>query len=246
MTSGAWFLSKTALYSLFILFNLLSTSLYAESVSSKKAIHSHPEIIATARQFLDENIDGTLYSRTEIHMGQLDPRLRLTQCELPLTSSLAPGSQFSGKTTVHIRCNSSRPWTVYISANVMLYGKVIQTAGPLVKGHILQKEDLILVEEDLSRLKYGYFTESKFLIGKQLKRRLSQKRVIKANYVEAAILIKRGELVSILAKSPGYSVKMSGKALSNGAKGDRIRVKNTSSKRIIEGVVLGIGIVSIN
>lgn len=246
MMSGTRIQSKAALYGLFILCNLCFNSLSAEPSNGKKAIHNQQEIINSARQFLDENIDSSLYSRTEIHMGQLDPRLRLTQCEMPLSTSLAPGSQFSGKTTVHIRCNSRRPWTIYLSANIMLYGKVIKTAGPMVKDHILQKVDLILVEEDLSRLKYGYFTDTNFLIGKQLKRRLRQNQVVKANYVKAAIVIKRGELVSIVAKNSGYSVKMSGKALANGAKGDHIRVKNTSSKRIIEGVVLAAGIVSIN
>lgn len=249
-------LSKFAFISLFLLGNTLQTSsIHAEQLnssdkqgnsSSRQQLHSHQNIIHSAQQFLDANIDNSHYSSVSIQMGNLDPRLRLTQCEIPVTATLAPGSQFAGKTTVHIRCNSTSPWTVYLSANIKLFNKVIQTAEPLTKGHILKKDDLIAVEEDLGRLKYGYFVDAKNLIGKQLKRRLPQHRVIKANYVKSPTLVKRGELVSIIAESKGYSVKMTGTAMMNGAKGDRIRVKNVSSKRIIEGTIKESGIVSIN
>jgi len=84
------------------------------------------------------------------------------------------------------------------------------------------------------------------LIGKQLKRRLPQNRIVKANYVKAQTLVKRGEIVNIVAKNSGYSVKMSGTAMSSGAKGERIQVKNLSSQRVIEGTVIETGIVSIN
>lgn len=249
MNIGSAKLIKYAIYSTFLLNIVLINTSYAGPTipaSDKQSLHSHQNISETARQFLDANINKSQFSRTNIKMGQLDSRLKLSQCPLPLTATLAPGSEFAGKTTVHLRCNSTSPWTVYISAHINLYGKVIQTANPLTKGHILRKDDLQAVEEDLSRIKYGYFTSSEYLIGKQLKRRLPQNRIIKANYVKAPTLVKRGELVSIVAENTGYSVKMTGTAMNNGAKGDRIQVKNSSSKRIIEGIIKEAGVVSIN
>ncbi len=249
MNTGSAKLRAYAVYSLFLInLTLTSHSLHAEPLSpqSTQSLHSHQKIADTARQFLDANIEKSQFSRIHIKMGQLDPRLKLTNCPLPLTTTLAPGSRFAGKTTVHLRCNSTRPWTVYMSAQIKLYGKVIQTGAPLTKGHILRKSDLISTEEDLSLIKFGYFTKMEHLIGKQLKRRLPQNKIIKASYTKAPTLVKRGELVTIIAENTGYSVKMTGTALNNGARGDRIRVKNISSKRIIEGTIKSAGIVSIN
>jgi len=249
MTISSANLSKYILHSLFfILFSSISNSTLAEPQPSQtpQAHHKHQNIIETARQFLDANIDKSQFSRIRIQMSQLDPRLRLSNCPQPLTSTLAPGSQFSGKTTVHLRCNSTSPWTVYISAQIHLYGKIIHTATPLTRGHILKSSDLVSTEEDLSRVRYGYFTDTKNLIGKQLKRQLPQGRIIKANYVKSKTLVKRGELVSIVAENTGYSVKMTGTAMSSGALGDRIQVKNSSSKRVIEGTIKKAGVVSIN
>ena len=238
-------LSKYAFIGLlFFSTSIISNSIFAEQ--SPKALHSHQNIKQTTHDFLRKNVDATRYSRVEMQVGNLDSRLRLAKCNVPLDASLAPGSQFSGKTTVHVRCNSNTPWTVYIGAHIKLYSRVIQTAVPLDRNHILKKHDLIAVETDLTRLKFGYFTDKKNLIGKQVKQRLPQNRVIKANYVKAPTLVKRGELVSIITENSRYSVKMTGTAMGSGARGDKIRVKNTSSKRVIEGTIKESGVVSIN
>jgi len=249
MNTGSAKLKKYAFYSLLLIhLGLTISSAHAEPKPSEnnQALHSHQDIANTARQFLDDNIKKSQFSRINIQMNQLDPRLRLSQCPLPLTSSLAPGSRFAGKATVHLRCNSSKPWTVYISSQIKLYGNVIQTTSPLSKGHVLKNDDLTAVEKELSRMKYAYFTNKDNLIGKQLKRHLPNNKVIKANYVKAQTLVKRGELVSIVAENSGYSVKMTGTAMASGARGERIQVKNTSSKRIVEGTIKEAGIVSIN
>lgn len=238
-----------AIYSLFFIsFSPTNNSILAETSTpqNEKALHNHQEIVDSARRFIDANVDKSQFSRINIKMSQLDSRLKLSQCPLPLTTTLAPGSRFAGKTTVHLRCNSTTPWTIYVSAKIKLFGKVIQTATPLTKGHIINKHDLIATEQDLSTIKYGYFTDTEYLIGKQLKRRLPQNKIIKANYVKAPTLVKRGELVTIIAKNTGYSVKMTGTAMGTGGHGDRIRVKNSSSNRIIEGTIKAVGIVSIN
>ena len=245
-TQSAILIKHSFIGLLFLSTNLLNTSISANQASQQPTLQNHQAIVQVSRQFLDANIDSAQYSRVNIKMGRLDPRLRLTECEIPLTATLAAGSRFAGKTTVHISCNGSVPWTAYLSAQINLYANVIKTAQPLSIGHILQKSDLVKSEENLSQLKYGFFTDSQSLIGKQLKRRLPQNRVIKANYVKSATLVKRGELVSIIAQNSGYSVKMTGTAMMNGARGDRIRVKNLSSKRIIEGIVKESGVVSIN
>ncbi|MCW8934595.1 MAG: flagellar basal body P-ring formation chaperone FlgA [Gammaproteobacteria bacterium] len=249
MNIGSVKLSRYAIYSAFLLNIAIISTSYADPTTQshdKQSLHNHQDIKETARQFLDANINKSQFSRIKITMGQLDSRLKLSKCPLPLTATLAPGSEFAGKTTVHLRCSTNNPWTVYISARINLFGKVIQTASPLTKGHIIRKGDLHAVEEDLSRIKYGYFTSKEHLIGKQLKRRLPQNRIVKANYVKAPTLVKRGELVSIVAENTGYSVKMTGTAMNNGAKGERIQVKNSSSKRIVEGIIKEAGVVSIN
>lgn len=229
---------------------LLFFSLPANAIDSVKQntspYHDLSNIIQTAESFLIQNINTAQYSRTEIHMGQLDNRLKLAYCSSPLETSLAAGSKFSGKTTVHVKCNDENQWTIFVNANIHLYSLVIHTAEPLAKGHILSRDDLIASEIDLGNARYGYFTDMESLIGKQVKFRLPQNKIIRVNYVKTPTLVKRGEMVTIIAENTGYSVKMSGTAMSSGARGDRVQVKNISSQRIVEGIVMEPGVISIN
>lgn len=207
--------------------------------------HLHSQIIQQAENFIKQQIDDKAYSRVEISMGTLDPRLRLEQCSQPLTAKLAPGSRLVGKASIHVKCPGQKLWTVFINSQIKLFKPVVYSARPLRREHILRKQDLMTRETELSQLQQGYYTNIDDLIGMQLKRRLPQQQLLKVNHVKPATLIKRGEVVSIIAENSQYSVKMSGKAMMDGAKGDRIRVKNLSSKRIIEGFVKASGTVSI-
>jgi flagella basal body P-ring formation protein FlgA len=59
-------------------------------------------------------------------------------------------------------------------------------------------------------------------------------------------LVRRGQKVVILAKIEGLRVKMQGIALQDGSQGMTIKVKNKSSRRIIEGTVIRPGTIMVN
>ena len=197
------------------------------------------------QQFLQNHQAIADYKDRDIQVGHLDPRLSLTQCSEPLKTYLVPGARILGKTTVGVRCQSPKPWALYVPAQVNLYQEVYQTADNLAKGHIIRESDISLIKQNISRLNRGYFTEKQQLVGKQTKRRLTLGKIINPYQVKAPLLIKRGEQVELIAKTGLYAVRMSGKAMMDGARGDRIRVKNLSSQRIIEGTVTQAGQVTV-
>ena len=58
-------------------------------------------------------------------------------------------------------------------------------------------------------------------------------------------LVCRNDSVLIRAGQSGLAIVTTGKALSDGAIGDEIRVQNSKSKRIIDGVITAVGEVSV-
>jgi len=58
-----------------------------------------------------------------------------------------------------------------------------------------------------------------------------------ANNLTNPILIKRGDTVNIIAQREGFKITMKGQAMANGSIGERIKVKNLSTKKIINGSV---------
>ena len=58
-------------------------------------------------------------------------------------------------------------------------------------------------------------------------------------------LVRRGARVEILARHGSLQVRMAGKALQNGSRGQRIRVRNLSSGREISGEVIASGVIQV-
>jgi flagella basal body P-ring formation protein FlgA len=52
-------------------------------------------------------------------------------------------------------------------------------------------------------------------------------------------LIRRGSQVELLARLDGIEVRSSGRALGDGGAGERVRVQNETSMKVVEGIVDG-------
>lgn len=215
------------------------------SYGNKIEQQSHESILSGIRHYLESHDELQNYQKVDIQLGKIDPRLTLSQCPQPLQFSLAPGNKLQGKTTIHAHCPSTKPWNLYITAVIDIYSEVYQTAENLTKGHIITARDLQPVSHNLAQLNRGFYTDPNQLIGKETRRPLSIGKIIHPGHVKAALLVKRGQQVDLVARNNQFSVKMTGQALMNGALGERIRVKNLSSKRIIEGKVTRNGEVTV-
>ena len=104
------------------------------------------------------------------------------------------------------------------------------------KGDQIEKSDLVLSKEKKIKSN-GAFNDLKKVLGKRLKRSLRKGAILKANHLNPDWLVYKNQKVVIEHNIGEIYVKMNGIALSNGAKGERILVKNISSNKTVEGFV---------
>ena len=97
--------------------------------------------------------------------------------------------------------------------------------------------DVKLTKHNIADLSYGYFVEKKSGVGMKVKRRAVAGTVLTPSMLKKPLVISRGQRVAIMAQSGRMEVRMMGKALNNGAIGDRIKVINIKSKQKLEAVV---------
>ncbi len=188
---------------------------------------------------------GHYSSPAQIKTGRLGARLRLPLCSESINAFQPPGTRILGNTTIGVRCNGDSPWTIYVPAFVQIFQPVATTVRPLARGDMITAADIKMVERDLSALKMGYILDSKQPIGMVVKRHIDAGRIITPRLLEAPRLIRRGEQVTIIAESGGIEIRATGKALIDGARGDLIKVRNITSKKVIEAVVTETGIVKV-
>lgn len=184
-------------------------------------------------------------SGVQVEVGRLDPRLRLHRCDQAIEAFYPPGSRRHGNTTVGVRCNGSTPWSLYVPVRVLDMQTVIVAARNLPAGGLISDSDLSVEMRDVGRLQGDYFNNIDQLVGKQLAHSLSAGQVMAARHIRVPNAIKRGQRVTLLANQNGFEVRMTGTAMDDGGVGERIRVKNITSSRVIEGVVNDDGSISV-
>ena len=198
----------------------------------------HPvnEITAAAEDYLKLTI-GPLDDTIVPTAGYLDPRLQLPRCTTALEPYLRPGTKVSGRTIVGVRCAGSKPWKVYLPVFVAVMDEVLIARRSMPRGYLLRPEDVEINTRDISGLVGGYLSRTIDITGHRMKRAVARGTVIVPSLLQSEVLIKRGQSVTLTVLSESLNIKMSGKALADGAANQRIKVENTRSGRIVEGLV---------
>jgi flagellar basal body P-ring formation protein FlgA len=180
-----------------------------------------------------------------LETAQLDSRLRLTPCGDDLRTFFAPGSHTGSRRTVGIGCSGPKPWTVYVSVHIVYRGQVLVAARALPQGTVLGTADLVMEERSLEDSPSGYLIDPQVALGKRTTRPLLLGLPITSPMIEQIQVVARRQRVSLIVESPYLSVRTAGTALEGGAPGDRIRVQNSESQKIVEGVVGDDGVVRV-
>jgi flagella basal body P-ring formation protein FlgA len=74
---------------------------------------------------------------------------------------------------------------------------------------------------------------------------LTAGRAITPQRIKAPIVVHRGEKVAIVAAIGTLKVKGKGEALRDAAQGELVSVRNSKSKRVIQGIVTSPGVVRV-
>jgi flagella basal body P-ring formation protein FlgA len=187
------------------------------------------------------NADG----KYQITAPQLDSRLQLPLCEEPLQIYAQAGEIKAGRNTIGVRCNGSKNWTIYSVVQVKSYKDVLVLTKPLRRNEIIRAEHLVSETRDIGTLQQGYLLDPADIVNKQATRNLVTGSVLNKLSYEDLTLVKRGERVNIQSGKPGLLISATGMAMMDGAKGEKISVKNIASQRVIQAVVVDSGQVSV-
>ncbi len=211
------------------------------AIASAQPIQSLDSIRQAARAFAREQARSQVKGSVQVSVSHPDSRLRLPRCSQPLRAFLPPGGRLVGNISVGVRCDTSRPWTLYVPVTVSVRRRVVVLRHAMARGQTLSAGDLTLRTRNLAQLSFGYLTSLSAATGDRLLRPAQAGTVLNPSMLQAPLMVHRGQTVTLIAGSGGLSVEMSGKALANGAMGDVVHVQNVHSQQVVAGVVTGQG-----
>jgi flagella basal body P-ring formation protein FlgA len=117
--------------------------------------------------------------------------------------------------------------------------------APLRPGDVISAADIDYINVRAANVSASTIVDAKKLTGLTPRRGLSAMKPLMAADVQMPVIIKKGDLVTMMLKSDILNLTAQGRAMDNGAEGDVVRVMNTSSKQVVEGVITGPQAVSI-
>lgn len=135
---------------------------------------------------------------------------------------------------------------VSVTVDIEVLTEVVVTKRPIGRYKMITEDDICLQKRDMSNLSSNIITNSEDVLGKRAKRTINAKTVLRADLVEFPFLVRRGDIVSIIAESDSLRITALGEVKEKGRKGQRIRVVNLDSKKGIYARVLDSNTVVVN
>jgi flagella basal body P-ring formation protein FlgA len=210
---------------------------------AEQKFQSHNSIYELVKDTVARNINAS--TEYEISIIPLDSLLKLPECTEPLEAFTTTDLIKAGRTSIGVRCNAEKKWSIFTSAVIKVYGTVIVLSRPVQRGEIISRQYLTIEKRDVSKLRGDFFTQAEQVENKQAARYMPTGAILGLRSFIEPMLIKRGDKIIISAIQPAFAIRMNGVAMMDGTKGQLIRIKNENSGRIISATVIEAGLVSV-
>ena len=116
----------------------------------------------------------------------------------------------------------------------------------MTKGEVVEQADLVAKESCVAEKTYQYPDSMTDLQGKILKKDVQAGTLLTNLLVEERQMIKRGQMVTVVAQNRRLMVQTLGKAVQPGRRGELIKVKSLASEQELQGRVLDSGTVAVD
>ena len=128
--------------------------------------------------------------------------------------------------------------TIRANVKVEALAPVVVTAKPIGRLKPISREDLKMEVTDLVDLPTGVITDIDEIIDKRARRNIQAGEFLRPDLIEMPPLVKRGDMVVIVAEIEGLKVTAIGEAKSAGHLGERVKVVNLDSNKRLSALVL--------
>jgi flagella basal body P-ring formation protein FlgA len=192
------------------------------------------QIAEAAEQFLKRESAG-LPGQTSIEVGKIDARRSLAACT-HLQAFFPSGSRAWGRTSVGVRCASPSAWTLFVPASVKVSGSYLVAARPLVLGQDIAAGDFSVQQGELTHLPAGVLTDASQVLGRRLGNSIQAGQPLRRDAIREVPAVVAGQLVALIVKGQGFSIRSEGSSLGKAAEGERVQVK-TLAGAVVSGIV---------
>jgi flagellar basal body P-ring formation protein FlgA len=212
---------------------VLSLSFATGALAATQSIEA---VQSAAEEFVRARLPASK-AKQYVTATKLDPRLRLEACEQPLQTFEQSATALGERVTVGVRCAAANTWTLFVPVSVEVEIPVLVLRRALARR---ARVAIIDVEPETRRVPGNaatFLLDTASLQGHRLKRSLPAGTALTVDMLVPDVVVRRGQQVTLIAATGPVEIRAQGHALTEGGVDDRVRVQNTSSLKVVEGVV---------
>ena len=200
---------------------------------------SREKIKSLVSDYISQNLINNLSDAT-IKDIRVSEDLKLPGGRITYTVKPPRNSDMAGKIpfTVNFEVNGKFYKRVWATATIEIFTNVVVTKKPLGRHKPITEDDIEIRKMDLAQLPSGVITDPDVILGQRTRRAIGSHTVLRSNLVEFPPLVKRGDVVVILAETGGLKITTLGQVKKKGRFGERIPVMNFDSKKVLYARVL--------
>ncbi len=193
-------------------------------------------VMAYIAQVLPLQQNGIRVKDIQIRKEVVVPKGHITfQVEPPANSDFCGKTPFS----VSIFVEGEFERKIWAVADIEILKEVLVTTKPLKRYREITEDDIEVREMDMAELPSQTLTDYGDILGKRARKNIPLNTVLRADMIEFPPLVKRGDMVVVIAESAGLRITAMGIVKEReGRLGERIRVENVDSKRSIYAQVV--------
>lgn len=124
-----------------------------------------------------------------------------------------------------------------VTGVVDLYDEVLHVVKNITKGEMIQPQDITTKRAKVTDDPRDYARKDLDAVGKKVLKDFSANEPLRLSYLDNPVVISKGDIVKLVVNRPGLTLTARGEARNEGRIGDRVKVMNLSSKKIIQGWV---------
>jgi flagella basal body P-ring formation protein FlgA len=207
----------------------------APAAASADSVSDVPQLAALAQAEAARHLPP-LSPKQRFLVGAIPQRTEQTPCPDGVKSSVAASQHMNDRVLVELRCQSATAWHIYVPVRIVGTAAVAVAAHAIVNGSVLTANDMIIEQRDVITLPPGYLDDPAIAIGLTASRAISGGAVLTNQLLMGIKAVHRGQTVTLVADAGGMSIRMAGRAMSDGLVNQRVRVENLSSGKIVEGI----------
>jgi flagella basal body P-ring formation protein FlgA len=132
----------------------------------------------------------------------------------------------------------------WVQLEAKAIGDVVVLNHDVRYGQPIRREDLRIERRELNRLE-GLVHHPEDAVGNVPKTALREGDELLSRNLKEPMLVRRGDVVSLLAKGSRFVVKTLAKAKDSGTRGELIMVENVDSKQLVQAMIVGPKTVSV-